>query len=174
MNIWDQFKSNIPPRHRLGVWLSRRKLWSRAFLPSRADRVQLRGKRPFWFTFGGIDSNGVEGAVAIPANQYVELRHVCQSDFICYGMMISSSVGGTGTNPGIRVQVRDMSATPRKGKRFSLTGVNDTNFGGSAQNPRYLRKPYRFHAGHTILVKILNLQGQTNNAQVVLEGVQEA
>lgn len=173
-SIWDRFKSNIHPRHKLGVWLSRRKLWTRAFVPGRKDRVQLRGKRPFWMTFGGVTSVGnVPGPVTIPANQMVELRQFCASDFIWYAAMINTTVGGTASNPGVRVQVRDLSSQPGKGKKFSLTGVNDINFAGSAQDTRYLRKPYRFHAGHTIVVRILNLQAVNNNVQLVLEGVQD-
>lgn len=168
MNIWDQFKTNIPPRHPLGVWLNRRKLWTRAFVPARKDRVQLRGRRPFSVVFGGPT-----GPVAIPANQYVELRYVCQSDFIWYASMINTTVGGTAANPGVRVQLRDLSTQPGKGKKFSGIGANDSNFAGSAQDTRYLRKPYRFHAGHTIVVKILNLQAVSNNVQLVLEGVQD-
>lgn len=168
MNIWQQFKSNIPPRHPLGIWLSRRKMWSRAFVPARKDRVQLRGRRPFWVCFGGQT-----GPVTIAANQYVELRYVCQSDFIWYGTTINTTVGGTASNPGVRVQLRDLSTQPGKGKKFSGIGVNDINFGGSAQDTFYLRKPYRFHAGHTIVVKILNLQSVSNNVQLVLEGVQD-
>jgi len=174
MSIWDQFRSNIPPRHPLGVWLSRRKLWSRAFVPARKDRAQLRGRRPFWVVFGGVTTvGGVPGPVTIPANQYVELRYVCQNDFIWYATMINATVGGTAANPGVRVQLRDLSTQPGKGKKFSGTGANDINFGGSAQDTRYLRKPYRFHAGHTIAVKILNLQNASNNVQLVLEGVQD-
>jgi hypothetical protein len=111
--------------------------------------------------------------VTIGANQWVELRYVCQNDFIAYASMISASVGGTAANPGVRVQIRDMSTTPRKGKKFSLVGVNDSNFGGSAQDKSFFRKPYRFHQGHTIVCKIQNLQNSSNNVQVVLEGVQD-
>lgn len=172
MNIWDQFKTNIPPRHPLGLWLSRRKLWSRAFVPARKDRVQLRGRRPYSVVFGGNTAVGnVPGPVTIPASQYVELRYVCQSDFIWCATMINTTVGGTAANPGVRVQLRDISTSPGRGKKFAGIGVNDSNFGGSAQDTRFLRKPYRFHAGHTILVKILNLQTQSNNVQLVLEGV---
>jgi hypothetical protein len=174
MNIWDQFKTSIPPRHPLGVWLSRRKLWTRGFVPSRKDRVPLRGRRPFMVVFGGVTAvGGVPGPVTIPANQYVELRYVCQSDFIWYASMINTTVGGTAANPGVRVQVRDLSTRPGKGKKFSGIGSNDSNFAGSAQDTRFLRKPYRFHAGHTISVKILNLQNASNNVQLVLEGVQD-
>jgi hypothetical protein len=174
VNIWDRFNSKIPPRHALGVWLSTRKLWTRAFVPGRMDRLQLRGRRPFWMTFGGVTSVGnVPGPVTIPASQWVELRQVCQSDFIWYGSMINTTVGGTSANPGVRVQIRDLSTQPGKGKKLSLTGVNDANFAGNAQNPRYLRKPYRFHKGHTIVVRIQNLQTVSNNVQLVLEGVQD-
>lgn len=168
MNIWDQFKTNIPPRHPLGVWLNRRKLWTRAFVPARKDRAQLRGRSHFSVVFGGPT-----GPVTIPANQYVELRYVCQSDFVWYAAMINTTVGGTAANPGVRVQLRDLSTQPGKGKKFSGIGANDSNFAGSAQDTRYLRKPYRFHAGHTIVVKILNLQAVANNVQLVLEGVQD-
>jgi hypothetical protein len=168
VNIWDQFKTNIPPRHPLGVWLNRRKLWTRAFVPARKDRAQLRGRNHFSVVFGGPT-----GPVTIPANQYVELRYVCQSDFVWYAAMINTTVGGTAANPGVRVQLRDLSTQPGKGKKFSGIGANDSNFAGSAQDTRYLRKPYRFHAGHTIVVKILNLQAVPNNVQLVLEGVQD-
>jgi len=168
MNIWDIFRTNIPPRHALGVWLSTRRLWTRAFIPDRKDRVQLRGLRPFWVAFGDVT-----GPASIPASQFVEKRYVCQSDFIWYASMINTTVGGTASNPGVRVQIRDLSTSPGRGKKLSLTGVNDSNFAGSAQNPRYLRKPYRFHKGHTIVVRIQNLQTQTNNVQLVLEGVQD-
>jgi hypothetical protein len=168
MNIWDQYKSKIPPRHQLGVWLSRRKLWSRGFLPSRKDRVQLRGKPTFFVTFGGVT-----GPVTIPANQFVELRYIVQNDFIWYASMINTSVGGSSSNPGVRVQLTEVSTQPGRGKRFGprMLGTNDSNFAGSAQDTHYLRKPYRFYAGRTIIAKIQNLQNQSNNVQLVLEGV---
>jgi hypothetical protein len=124
--------------------------------------------------FGGNTTVGnVPGPVTIPASQWVELRQVCQSDFIAYAAMINTTVGGPAANPGVRVQIRDVSTQPGKGKRFSLTGVNDSNIAGSAQDTRYFRKPYRFHAGHTIIVRIQNLQTVSNNVQFVLEGVQD-
>lgn len=165
MNIWDRFKSNITPRHPLGVWLNTRKLWTRAYIPARKDRVQLRGRRPFWMTFGH--------PVVIPANQWKELRQFCQSDFIWFASMVNTTVGGTAANPGVRLQIRILSSQPGKGKKLSITGVNDSNFAGTAQNPRYLRKPYRIHAGQTIVVRIQNLQNATNNVQFVMEGVQD-
>jgi hypothetical protein len=173
MNVWDRFKSNIPPRHRLGLWLSRRKLWTRAFVPSRRDRVDLRGKQPFWVVFGALDSNNAQGGVAIAANQTKELRYVCQNDFIWCTGTVSTSVGGTASNPGVRIRIRDLSTQPGKGKKFSLSEVNDINLAGSAQDSRFLRKPYRFHAGRIIAVSIKNLQSSTNNVQLVLEGVQD-
>lgn len=166
MNIFDRFKSNLPPRHPLGVWLSRRKLWTRACVPSRKDRVPLRGRQPFWVVFGGNS-----GPVAIPASQWVELRYVCQNDFIWYATTINTSVGGTAANPGVRVQIRELSTQPGRGNKFSGIGGNDSNFAGSAQDTSYLRHPHRFHAGKTILVKIQNLQNAINNVQLVLEGV---
>jgi hypothetical protein len=135
-------------------------------LCSCADRAQLRGKRPFWVVFGSPT-----GPATIAANQYVELRYVCQSDFIAYASTISTSVGGTAANPGARVQIRDLSTQPGRGKKFSLTGVNDSNFAGSAQDKSYFRKLHRFHAGHTIVCRILNLQSSSNQVQVCLEGV---
>lgn len=168
MNIWDSYKSKIPPRHALGVWLNRRKLVSRAFVPKRKDRVQLRGKPVFFVVFGGVT-----GPVTIPANQFVELRYVCQNDFIWYASMISASVGGSSSNPGVRVQLSEVSTQPGRGKRFGprMLGTNDANFAGSAQDTRYLKKPHRFHAGRTIIAKIQNLQNSSNNVQLVLEGV---
>jgi len=166
MSIWTQDRFRGPRRHALGLWLSTAKLVSRAFVPSARDRLPMRGLRAFWQVFGGTT-----GDVSIPANQWVELRQVCQSDFIAHTLMVSTTVGGTSANPGVRVQIRDMSTQPGKGKRFSLVGVNDVNFGGSARHPFFFRKPYRFRAGHTILVKIQNLQASANNVQVVIAGV---
>jgi hypothetical protein len=59
-------------------------------------------------------------------------------------------------------------------KRFSLMGVNDTNIAGSAQNPHVLRRPYRFRAGGTILVRCQNLQSSANTVQFVMHGVRGA
>lgn len=165
MNIWNQRRNQGPRRHALGLWLGRAKLASRAYVPSAADRVQLRGTRPFWQTFGGPT-----GDVTIPANQWVELRQLCQSDFIATTLMVSTTAGGTSSNPGVRVQIVDVSSQPGRRKRFSLVGVNDVNFGGSGAHPFFFRKPYRFRAGHTVLVKIQNLQASSNNVQVVIQG----
>lgn len=166
MSIWNQDRVRTPRRHTLGLWLSTGKLASRAFVPSAKDRKPLLGLRPFWQVFGGQT-----GDVTIPANQWVELRQVCQSDFIAHSIMISTTVGGTSANPGVRAQIRDMSTMPGKGSKFSISGVNDVNFGGSARHPFFLRKPYRFRAGHTIVVRIQNLQASANNVQVVISGV---
>ena len=165
MSIWNQDRFRGVRRHALGLWLTTRNITSRAYVPSLRDRQQMRGLRPFWQCFGGAG-----GDVAIPANQWVELRQVCQSDFIAHSLMVSNSVG-TSANPGVRVQIRDQSTMPGKRNKFSLAGVNDVNFGGTAKRPFFFRKPYRFRAGRTIVVRIQNLQASTNNVQVVLAGV---
>src|SRR5690348_10068631 len=135
MSIWTQDRNRGPRRHALGLWLPTAKLASRAYVPGARDRLQLRGGRPFWQVFGGQSSNGTNGDVTIPANQWIELRQVCQSDFIAHTLLISTSQGGSSSNPGVRCQIRDMSTQPGKGKRFNIMPVNDTNFGGSAQHP---------------------------------------
>lgn len=162
MNVFDQFRSKIRPRHALGIWLNHRKLYSRAFVPDVRDRQQLKGRRPFWNTFG---------EATIPASQWTELRQVVQSDFIAYAFMISNSVGGSATG-NCRLQIRDIPPEPgRKPKYLSIVGVNDNNFAGTASDPHYLRKPYRFRAGHQIVVRIQNLQTSSNKVQLVMEGV---
>lgn len=166
MSIWNQDRTRSPRRHTLGLWLSSAKLASRAYVPSAKDRKQMSGLRAFWQVFGGPT-----GDVTIPASQWVELRQVCQSDFIAHTVMISTTAGGTSANPGVRMQIRDMSTMPGKGSKFSIAPVNDVNAGGSARHPFFFRKPYRFRAGHTILVRIQNLQASTNNVQVVIAGV---
>jgi len=166
-NIWkhSQRRTTGRPRHALGAWLPTAKLASRGFMPSLRDRKQMVGRRPFWFTFGGIN-----GDVAIGANQTVELRHICQSDFICYAILASATTSSQ-AQPGFRAQIADLSTMPGKGKKFSAMPINNVNFGGSAQHPFILRKPYRFCQGRTIVVKITNLRNVTNNCQVVLVGV---
>lgn len=161
MNIWNQERSSIRPRHRLGLYLPTAKLASRGYVPSRKDRVQMRGRRPFWFAFG---------EVALAANQWTELRQVCQSDFIAHTIMVSATQSSQ-ASPGCRVQIQNLSTMPGKGRKFSTVGVNNVNVGGSSQHPFILKKPYRFHAGRTVVVKIQNLRGSSNNVQVVIGGV---
>lgn len=168
MNIWTRTRGGPPPRFALGLWLPIRKLVSSAYSPNRRDRAQLLGGRPFFQVFGGGT-----GDVTIPAGQWVELTQVFQTDFIAHTIMVSTSQGGTSASPGVRLQIRDMSTQPGRQKRFSLVGVNDVNMGGTARRPFFLRKPYRFVAGHTILVKIQNLQAVANNVQVVIAGVMD-
>lgn len=171
MSVWSQtrFKGGSR-RHALGLWLPSAKLASRAYVPEAHSRRHMMGKRPFWFVFGG--DNG--GDVSIPASQWVELRHVCESDFTMHTILVSTTVGGTTTNVGVRCQIRDMNPQPGKAtKLLSKGAVPDVSFGGSARHPFFLRKPYTFRQGHIIVVRIQNMQASTNGVQVVLVGVQE-
>lgn len=166
MNIWHQASTSFTrPRHALGLWISYAKLASKGRVPSRRDRVQLRHKRPFDIVFGGPQDD-----ISLAANQSIELRYTLQSDFIAYSIQVSATTSSA-ASPGCRVGIKDLTTMPKKGKKFSNSVVNNVNFGGSGSKPRFLRKPYRFHAGRTIVVKIANMRNVTNNIQVVISGV---
>lgn len=161
MSIWHQDRiPGVVARHALGLWLPRRKLASAAFVPGMRARRQFYGARPYWYVFDFV----------LAASDTGEARNAVPADFILLSMMVSASVGGDKSNPGYRIQLLDS----KRKRRFSIIGFNDSNFAGNAQNPFVLRKPYRFHSGSTILVRLQNLQTSSNTAQVVLYGVQEA
>lgn len=164
-NIWNQDRCTASRRHAMGAYLPSAKLASKAFMPSLRDRQKLRGRRPYWFVFGGPTGDAVVGG-----NQWTELRQICQSDFIAIAIMFSAKTSSA-ASPGGRLQLLDLSTMPGKGKKLSIAQVNNVNSGGSAQHPFILRKPYRFHAGRTIVAKIQNLQATSNNFQVVIYGV---
>lgn len=164
MSVWNQ--DRIPGqrgRHALGLWLPRRKLASAAWVPGLRARKPLYGKRYFALVFDYV----------LPANQTLERRFSVTSDYIWWGITISSSVGGTSANPGFRVQVLQIPPNRKSGNRMSRTGVNDVNFGGSAKDPFLLRKPYRFRGGSSILIRVQNMQNSSNTIQVVLHGGQD-
>jgi len=166
VSIWTQSRFQGPrPRHALGVWINYRKLGSRGTVPSRRDRLAMIGKMPFDVVLGGAQDD-----FALPANQTIELRYTVQSDFIAYAYRVSSSQSSQ-ASPGCRIGLKDLSTMPGKGKKLSNTLVNNVNWGGTAGKPRFLRKPYTFKAGRTIVVSITNLRNVTNNVQVVISGV---
>lgn len=159
-NVWQ--RDRIPAaanRYALGCWLPSRKIAAAAYVPGARERKPLRGGRPYFYVFN----------FSLAANQTFENRVSVPADFIGYALMVSSTVGNTQANPGARIQMLDA----KRKKRFSIIGLNDAVFGGSAQNPFLLRKPYRFHAGGEILVRAQNLQSSANTVQVVLHGVQD-
>ncbi len=167
MSIYTQSRFRFPgrPRHALGLYVPYGKLSSRVYVPTRRDRAPLAGKRPFDIVFGGSQDD-----VVIGANQTVELRFTCQSDFIATTIMVSATQSSQAL-PGCRIGVKDLSTMPGKGKKLSNTLVNNVNFGGRGTKPKFLRKPYRIFAGRTILVTITNLRSTSNNVQVVISGV---
>lgn len=168
MSIWTQSRFRFPgkPRHALGLWVAYAKLASRAYVPTRRDRVKLAGKRPFDIVFGGAQDD-----VSLPSQQSIQLRYTVQSDFIATAIAVSATVSSQAL-PGARIAVFDLSTMKGKGKKLSTTGgVNSVNFGGDGRHQRFLRKPYTFRAGHTIIVKITNLRAATNKVQVVISGV---
>jgi hypothetical protein len=165
MSIWDQDRFPGRSRFALGLYVPYAKLASRAYVPSRRDRVPLMGKRPFDVVFGGSRDD-----IALTANQSIELRYTVQSDFIATSMMVSATASSA-ASPGCRIGLKDMSTMPNKGKKLANTLVNNVNFGGSGQKPKFFRKPYKFCAGRTIVVKITNLRSTANNVQVVIAGV---
>ena len=164
-NIWNQDRFPARPRHPLGLWVNYAKLASRGHVPGRRARAQMAGKQPFDIVFGGQQDD-----LALGANQSIELRYTLQADFIAHSIMVSSTQGSA-SNPGCRIGVKDMSTMPNRGKKLANSLVNNVNFGGTGSKPRFLRHPYKFINGRTIVVKITNLQAVTNNIQVVISGV---
>lgn len=173
MSVWDEQRiPSIRTRWALGVYLPRRKLASLAWVPSRREQKQLRGGRPFWHV--PYPPNSTQpGNFVIPANQTQEARTTFTSDFLLLAVLVSSTVGGSQTNPGARIQLFHQPLKKGKGRRFSAIGLNDINAGGSAKDPFIYRRPYRIRAGSAVLVRVQNLQNASNQVQVVLYGVQD-
>lgn len=167
MSIYSQARFRFPgrPRHALGLYVPYGKLSSRVYVPTRRDRAPLAGKRPFDIVLGGAQDD-----ISIPASQTVELRYTLQSDFIATEFMVSATQSSQ-ASPGCRIGIKDISSMPGRGKKLSNTLVNNVNWGGRGQKPKFLRKPYTFKAGRTILVTITNLRATTNAVQVVIGGV---
>ncbi len=170
MSIWTQPRFQGPrPRHALGLWLNYAKLASKAYLPTRRDRLAMVGCMPFDVVLGGQQDE-----ISLGANQTIELRFSVQSDFIAHSIMVSAS-SSSQASPGCRIALRDFSIMPGKGKNLSnakvVALVNNVNFGGSGSKPRFLRKPYCFKAGRIIVATITNMRGAANKIQVVISGV---
>lgn len=164
-NGW-QFRYPGRPARVLGAYVPYGKLSSRIYVPTRRDRAQLAGKQPFDVVFGGAQDD-----VALGSNQSINLRYVVPSDFIWLTLQVSETQG-TPAAPGCRVEIKDISTMPGRGKRLSTSGgVNSRNLAGSGAKPKYVRKPYKFVAGRTIQVTIVNLKSVSNKIQVVLSGV---
>ncbi|MGH9580404.1 MAG: hypothetical protein ACRD2R_05375 [Terriglobales bacterium] len=160
MAVWEQ--DRIPgerQRHALGLWLTRRKLATAAYMPGQRARRQLRGRAAFWEVFN----------FNLAANQTLESRVALTTTFIWIATSASTTVGGTAANPGVRVQVVDVKGK----KRMMVIGANDICFGGRSNAPMFHRQPYRFRIGNSILVRCQNLQNAAQVAQVVLYGVMD-
>jgi len=167
MSVWNRERvPGITGRHALGLWLTYRKLATAGYVPGEVSRSFMKFKVPAWYVVN----------FALTARLNSEDRIVTSTDFWLVALLGSSSLA-----PGFRMQLYDTAVRLRmpdgsvkKGQRLG-DPLNFANELGSAQQPFFLRKPYKFTCRTPVLVRVQNqdVSGATNNIQVVAFGYGE-
>jgi hypothetical protein len=154
-------------------WLPYWKFLSVRFLAQPLHLKDLYYKRPFWYGFD----------IALTSQQTLEARQAVR-----YRFWLLALTGTTNLNPGqdnFQLQIYHVKSrgaadeTPwRRLKsllagKFSRTLVDNLNALGTAQRKYWLRRPYRFEQGDTIIVQAKNLTTGALTVRICLEGVDD-
>jgi len=150
-----------PPRNRLGLWLSYRKLITKPYVPSRADRERLRGSRFYQAVINW----------SLDPEQTDSFFTVTPGYFGVWGF-----VGSSQQPEGVQVSLYD----PERKRQLTESPLVFDNFAGTAQHPFIFASAggrlsgkggiYIFEPNTQILAKIANLSKIANSGQIVCNG----
>ncbi len=136
----------------LTYWLPYRKRLTDRFMPPMQRVKDLYHKMPFWYPF----------RFTLTAQQTMEYRQTARKDFRLVTLCSASD-----TANAYSVQIYDQ----QKRRAFSRLHIAQQNFAGVAGERYWVRYPYLFKAGSTIMVQVRNLTTNPVTAELVLEGV---
>lgn len=159
INPWTQGAvrgvREYPP---LGAWLNRRKMASPPYVPPQWARLALAGTHAYWYAFPSL---------VLAAAQTGLTRLTVTEDFWLLAVL-KTSAGSAMAGSDFRAQLyEDQTAY-----KYSKYGVNELNFGCSAQEPGVLHLPHHIEAGTPINCRVQNLDGAAvNTVDIVLYGV---
>lgn len=136
----------------LTYWLPYRKGLTDRFMPPMQRVKDLYHKRPFWYPF----------RFTLAAQKTMEYRQTARRDFRLVTLCATANVANA-----FSVQIYDQA----RRKAFSRLHVAQQNFAGTAGERYWIRYPYLFKAGSTIMVQVRNLTNAQITAEMVLEGV---
>lgn len=140
------------PRHRLGLWLSYRKLISSAFVPNRWLREKLHGGTPKWLAM----------AYSLAAQQTGQVQDVAPGNFVVLAIMATSA-----QPEGIQVLLYD----PRRKRQLTAYPLAFPRLAGDSKHPFVLKRPYPLAPKTPFLAAITNLSTLANNGYIVVYGV---
>lgn len=140
----------------LSYWLTYRKTMTDRFMPPMRTVKDLYYKKPFWYPF----------RFTLTSQQTLEFRQTARRNFKLVTLAgLAPSVAGFLS--AYSVQIYDVGA--RRG--FSRLSVWNQNFAGTGPQRYWIREPYLFRAGTTIMVQVHNLTTAALTSEFVLEGV---
>ena len=153
-------------------WLPEHKFASNRYLPAPVYLKDLYWKRPFWYGFD----------IPLKGQQTLEIRQTARYNF--WLLAITGTTAHRGTN-NFQIQIFHVRAKPVSeqspwqrlksllGGKFSRTAVDQANSVGTASHKSWLRYPYKFSQGDTIVIQAKNLMTDPLTARVTLEGVDD-
>lgn len=163
-NIWDDISGCSPARHWMGGWLHYRKLATIGYIPNSDVRAQISELYPLDY---GLD-------FALAAQKTGDQRVAIMKNWVLIGMTGSGTEDDAGA-VGSSFQAQIYVGKQRQGVALSDRPMNGANQFGTAQFVRWLRTPLWIPPETPILVRVQNLDTSvdTNNIQIVLQGVGE-
>lgn len=140
----------------LTYWLSYRKGLTDRYMPPMRIVKDLYYKKPFWYPF----------RFTLTSQQTLEFRQTARHNFklVTLATVVDERQGGVSQ---YSAQIYDVGN--RRG--FSRLSVWQGNIAGTGQQKYWVREPYLFRAGTTILLQVKNLTTNTITTEVVMEGI---
>lgn len=138
-------------------WLPYRKGLSERFLPEPLYIKDLYYKAPFWQQ---VD-------IVLTSQQTLETRQTARYRFWLLALTGSDSAGNGLDNFMLQIFHADAK------HKFSRTAVDVVNGLGTAKHKYWLRRPYRFEQGDTIIFQAKNLTKGALTAHICMEGVND-
>ena len=164
------------PRHWMGAWLTYRKLASLQQLPNSDVRAQLAGLYPMDYGFDFV----------LKTQQTGDQRTVIMKNWVLLALSCKTSLDSDLVNQGSSFQAQIYIGKYKQGVALSDRPINGANqFGGQNFGHilnlgngillRYLRTPLWIPPNTPLLIRVqnLNVTGETNTVEIVLQGVGE-
>jgi len=143
-----------PPRHKLGFWLTYRKLATVAYAPNRWERAKVRDGFPY---LSVVNWNLV-------AQDTQEYEFVLPGRFALEGLLADSFLANLSQNFQFELystqDKRPMTAMP----------VHSNLGCGTGSKPFFFRRIKIIEAGETVLTRITNLASSNNQGQMAIFG----